>query len=35
MRDGVLRYRDEGTVHEAVFRTEDVTGWKVGIGWRA
>ncbi|HQK56492.1 MAG TPA: transporter substrate-binding domain-containing protein [Methanolinea sp.] len=35
MKEGQVRYRDEGTPHEAVFMTEDVTGWKVAIGWRA
>lgn len=35
MQEGMLRYRDEGTVHEAVFRSENVTGWKVAVGWRA
>lgn len=35
MQDGQVRYHDEGALHEAVFMTEDVTGWKVAIGWRA
>ena len=35
MREGQVHYSYEGTGHEAVFRTEKVTGWKVGIGWRA
>jgi len=35
MREGQVRYSFEGAGHQAVFRTEEVTGWKVGIGWRA
>lgn len=33
-REGDITYRYDGTLHEAVYSTDDLTGWKVGIGWR-
>ena len=35
LKEGEVRYRDEGALHEAVFMTEGLTGWKVAIGWKA
>ncbi len=35
MREGQVDYSFEGAGHQAVFRTEEMTGWKVGIGWGA
>jgi ABC-type amino acid transport substrate-binding protein len=32
--EGVIAYQYEGALHKAIFRTEDVTGWKLAIGWR-
>lgn len=33
-RDGDVEFLYEGALHRAVFTTDDLTGWKLAIGWK-
>lgn len=33
-RKGSVRYQHDGASHSAQFTTSDLTGWKIGVGWK-